>query len=259
MHSARERYDHSRSAGASHDDALDATMDWALRATWNSELGRPGRSDHKTKNRLGLLRTIVGTSTPSARPIRRRRSNSVPASRRSNSRSRSPSTMLRQDGEFFGMCGHMDRIAVLAGNTYILDLKTNQQTLGPSFFKKFTPDNQFSLYAPRRSTGVPPADLRHHRRRGRAGAVTFSRFERQPVPRSEAFLNEWLADTKLGWRDGGVAPGPGIGARNDKACGNYGGCRVRRVLRAAAFGSRRMARRGRSNAACGTRATPGDI
>ena len=58
-HGALERYDHKKSEGLSHDDAVDFAIDWLLRSTWNTELSRPWTSGDANKNRYTLLRTVV--------------------------------------------------------------------------------------------------------------------------------------------------------------------------------------------------------
>jgi len=58
LHSARERYYHARAAGAGHDNAQRAGLDWLLSATWNEQLNRPWQGD-QFKNRFTLARTYV--------------------------------------------------------------------------------------------------------------------------------------------------------------------------------------------------------
>jgi hypothetical protein len=138
------------------------------------------------------------------------------------------------------VCGHLDRIAKLNGEPYIVDIKTSKNTIGPSFFAKYSPDNQFSTYMlagrvafaqPVRGLIVDAAQI----------AVTFSRFERGLVVRTEDQVDEWLDG--LGWwvyqasiyaaRGNSIAKQGGDIARgwpqNDKACDTYGSCKFRSV------------------------------
>src|SRR5215469_2997436 len=40
-HAALERYDHARSAGSAHEEAIRVAVRYALEVTWNAELQRP--------------------------------------------------------------------------------------------------------------------------------------------------------------------------------------------------------------------------
>lgn len=228
IHGARERYDILRSRGASHLVALEAVVDWALRATWNQELSRPWSSDHKTKNRLTLIRTIVwyldsfGEEDSFETVIRHDGRPSVELSFTIN-----PEVGTKSDEEMV-LCGHMDRVANLNDSYYILDIKSTEHTLSPSYFSKFTPDNQFSMYAlagqiilDRPIDGIVVDAIQV--------AVGFSRFERQVIPRPPAILEEWLTETKIWLRRMEEAALARYWPMNDKACTMYGGCKFREV------------------------------
>src|SRR5215471_9002602 len=59
LHQAREHYEHAKSAGLCHDDALDKVLDFVLCNSWDRELRRPWISEHNIKNRKTLVQTIV--------------------------------------------------------------------------------------------------------------------------------------------------------------------------------------------------------
>lgn len=229
VHEARELYDALRARGASHDNSLDTTMDSLLRATWNKQLRRPWLSDHKEKNRLSLLRTVVWYLDGLAKEdslktvLRKDGSPMVELSFRFDSRyvSRSQEGIL--------LCGHLDRIAEMNEEYFISDIKTTTRQLSPQFFEQFTPGNQFSMYAvagrvgfgfPIKSLVVDAIQI----------GVTFSRFQRGLVSRSEEFLIEWLDEVTQVWlprmEEAALAQ---RWVANDKVCDMYGGCPFRAV------------------------------
>jgi hypothetical protein len=229
LHGARERYDHRRSAGDSHDDALDFTLAWVLCSTWNRELHRPWLSDHRTKNRLTLVRTVVWYLDEIAENdplVTVQLANGKPAVELSFSFDSGFRT--NHTDEAWTLCGHMDRIARLNDVPYVVDIKSTEHTLDPSFFSKFSPDNQFSLYtAAGRVVFHEP--IRALIVDGVQVAAGFSRFMRGLVPRDEHQIDEWLADTRwwLGQMENCAAEA--YWPQNDKSCGIYGGCQFRAV------------------------------
>lgn len=229
LHSGRERYERLRFQGQTHDDALDSTLDWLLRATWNKDLGRPWASDHKTKHRPGLIRTLVwyldeyGADDPLQTIRRADGQPAVELSFRFDSGLVTSST-----GEPLVFCGHLDRLAELNGEPYISDLKTTGHTLDAHFFKQFSPDNQMSMYdlAGRVAFHVPVRGLIIDA----AQILTDStRFQRGLVPRTPDQADEWLAETGRWLRRMEQSALDGVWEANDKACGLYGGCQFRDI------------------------------
>jgi len=229
-HSALERYDHSRSGGADHEEALDVTLEWLLRATWNYTLRRPWASDDENKNRFTLVRTVVwyldewhlDRSDPCRTILL---DNGRPAVELSF---RFPTGIAAVTGEPFYLCGHMDRLVEFNSQVYVMDRKTSKNTINAGFFKKFSPDNQFTLYTlashvvwntPAVGLIVDAAQV----------AVTFSRFERGFVSRSAEILDEWFKDLSGYLAAAQHAASVGHWKMNDKACNNYGGCQFRDI------------------------------
>lgn len=240
MHSSLERYHHAKAKGQDHDSALQEALVWLLSETWNRQLRRPWQSDHKVKNRFSLVRTLVWyldqfADDPLQTVILASGKPAVELSFRFESGFAS-----RQDGEPFVLCGHLDRLAKLNGVPYIPDFKTTLYTLTPSWFEKFTPGNQFSMYClagqivwsePIQGLIVDGAQI----------AVGFSRFERSLVPRPQPVLDEWLADTGrwLARMEACALEGQRLEALgrdpaqawslNDMSCDRYGGCQFRSI------------------------------
>lgn len=227
FHAAIERYDHALAEGQSHEDATLIALAYTLETTWNKALGRPWLSDDKYKNRWTLVRTVVWyldqfQNDPLETIIL---TNGRPAVELS---ARAQIGYVTAEGQPYLLCGHLDRLATLQGDTFIVDKKTSKSTLTPSFFEKFSPDNQFSTYAtlariayatPVKGLIVDAAQV----------AIDFSRFGRQLIPRPEEVLDEWLVD--LGWwlRQAEDFAKAGYWPKNDKSCNQYGGCPFREI------------------------------
>jgi len=226
-HSGIERYDHARALGEDHDSAVSLAVQYLLEKTWDSKLGRPWTSDDKNKNRLTLVRSVVWyldqfSPDPFSTVIL---ANGKPAVELSF---KFDSGLKIGHGESVYLCGHLDRVAKLEDDIYILDKKTTKSTLGQDFFDKFTPDNQMSLYTfagkvvyelPIKGIIVDGAQI----------AVTFSRFLRGTVQRTDSQLEEWFQDLKW-WLAQAEAYAQGNHwPMNEQSCGNYGGCAFREI------------------------------
>lgn len=227
-HAALERYDHAKVVGASHEAAIDVAVAYTLEATWDRELGRPWVSDHQSKNRLTLLRTVVWyldqfKEDPFQTVVLA--SSGKPAVELSF---RLATTHYAPTGEAFLLCGHLDRVAHHDSGIYIMDRKTSTSTLSQDFFSKFAPDNQMSCYTlagqiiyelPIKGIVIDAAQV----------AVTFSRFQRGLIERHEASLGEWYMDLGLWLGQATVFAQMSYWPMNDKSCGNYGGCSFRGI------------------------------
>lgn len=227
FHAAIERYDHARAAGEDHEEASLKALAYALQATWNTELRRPWLSDDKYKNRWTLVRTVVWyldqfEGDPLETVIL---ANGRPAVELSV---RVEIGYATSEGQPYLLCGHLDRLATLNGDSYIVDKKTTKSTLSPSFFDKFSPDNQFSTY-PILARIAYATQVKGLIVDAAQVAVDFSRFGRQLIPRPEAVLDEWLVD--LGWwlRQAESFAKAEYWPKNDKSCNQYGGCPFREI------------------------------
>lgn len=227
LHAARERYEHNKLAGLTHDDNLDEVLDWSLKQTWNFELNRPWISTHEKKNRKTLIQTIVWYLDEQAQNDNLETvvlSNGKPAvelSFRFDSG-------IRMGDESVIFCGHLDRIANLGLKPYIPDIKTSVSEVNAKWAEQFNPGNQFSMYmlagkvAFEQSVEGMIVD-------GIQVGVTFSRFARFFIPRDPASMEEWREDAEywIGqlyrWAVNGHWP------QNDKSCDMFGGCVFRRI------------------------------
>jgi len=227
-HKALETYDHGRSQGLPHDQAQREAVRCALAETWDQGRGRPWCSDHPQKNRLTLVRSVVWYLEEFAEdPLTTvQLANGKPAVELSF---RFESGYKAPHGEEYLLCGHLDRLVETPdGNTWILDRKTTGSTLSQDFFDKFTPDNQFTLYA-MASSVVYATPVQGLIVDGAQIAVTFSRFQRGIVARHQAILDEWYEEFGAWVGQAETYAELGKWPMNDKACGNYGGCQYRGI------------------------------
>ncbi len=228
FHSALERYDHERFAGADHDQATVAAVRVVLESTWNSTLNRPISWDDKNKNRFTLLRSIIWYLEQfKVDPIQTvRLANGRPAVELSFRYENGYTSALT--GEPYLSCGHIDRLGVLNDQTYVVDRKTTKSTISNDFFGKFSPDNQFSQYvlATKIVYALPVAGLIVD---AAQVAITFSAFQRGFITRTPAQIEEWHQDLGHWLQLAEKYAANNYWPMNDKSCNNYGGCRYRGI------------------------------
>ena len=219
LHEGREWYARRRAVGESHDMAVESVVDMILRKTWDNELSRPAFVGDEKKNRFTLIRALVWLldhweNDPletllfdDGRPM-------VEVSFRfpwGESAS----------GEQLLLCGHLDRVGEINGQTWIADTKTTYKSLdeGSSqyFFWQFSPDNQVSLYTfagqvvlAKQCAGVLIDAVQI--------AVGFSRFVRAPITRTKAQIAEWLEGTRIAFRQAEEYALCAFWPMNEKAC-----------------------------------------
>lgn len=147
-HAALEGYDKAKFAGASHAEAMRASVLFALKATWNPLTKRPWTSNDPNKNRVTLLRSIIWylDHFEDDAMVTVRLQNGKPAVELSF-RFEAEGIKNNLTDEPFVLCGHLDRLGTIGDLTYISDRKTTKSTLNEDYFDQYTPDNQFSLYA----------------------------------------------------------------------------------------------------------------
>lgn len=230
-HKALEIYDHARSQGLPHDEAQLAAVKYCYEATvvrlgTAGKAWRPWISDDPNKNRFTLMRSVVWYLEQFANdPLATiQLSNGKPAVELSF-RFETDIPIPYQSGNFM-LCGHIDRLVEMDGQTFFLDRKTTKHTLTSDTFAKFTPDNQMSLYD-FSSSVVWKVPVKGGILDAAQVGATFSRFSRGFLPRTAGSRAEWYRDLgywlaqAAGFADAGYWP------MNDKSCGNYGGCPFR--------------------------------
>lgn len=228
FHAGLEKYDHARAAGAEHRDAQLEAVRHTMDISWDREKNRPWYSDDTNKNRFTLVRSVSWyldqfADDPIQTIILANGKPAVELSFRMNT-----DYVSRLTGEPFLLCGHLDRLGKFNDEIYVIDRKTSKSTINAEFFEKFSPDNQFTLYvlAARNSFALPVRGLICD---AAQVAVTFTRFRRGFITRTDAQLDEWYEE--LGWWLGLVehCVEHNIWPQNDKSCGSYGGCPYRSI------------------------------
>lgn len=233
-HAGLETYDRLRAEGQDHEDALANVVGKLLIDTWDftadetAPEGRPWVSDHNSKTRENLIRSVVWyleqfADDPAKTLIL---ANGKPAVEL---------TFRFQVDDNLVLSGHLDRVVEFIDGVYVMDRKTTTTTISPYYFEQYDPSNQMTLYAlaarvvyqtPVRGVIIDAAQV----------AVGFTRFARGLTYRTPDQLEEWLGFTKS-W----VAQAHAMAHQmshetderpwvmNDKSCHDYGGCPFRRV------------------------------
>lgn len=217
FHSALELYDHLRFGGMEHRAAMRDVVRKVLALTWDEKKGRPWLSDDPNKNRVTLLRSVIWYLDQFGEhdPIQTvRLANGKPAVELSF---RFDSGYTSSKGESLLLCGHLDRLAMLNDKAFVLDRKTTKSTINSSFFDKFTPDNQMSLYAIAGKI-VYNIQIEGIIVDGAQVAHTFTRFLRGVVPRSESVLEEWYFDLGQYLATAELYAAQNYWPQNDKSC-----------------------------------------
>lgn len=229
VHEGKEIYDRAMAGGQDHDDAVLQSVRHLMRATWDRERNRPWVSDDPQKNRATLIRTLIWY-------FEEFRDDPIETVRFADGK---PAVELSfsfdlpwrsHHGETFLLCGHLDRLGRMNGATFPCDVKTTKHTLDERFFLQFSPHNQFTIYslAARTVYSLPTVGLIVD---AAQVAVTFSRFERRTVPRSEAQLNEWYSELPMWLEQAERYAAANAWPMNEASCGNYGGCPFRPICR----------------------------
>lgn len=226
---ALEHYHKILAGGSMPEEALIDVVLEALTSTWDYVVdeagvvvgGSPWISDHNTKTRENLIRSIIWyldhwVDDPAKVLIL------------SDGRPAVEHTFALPIDDGFLLCGHLDRVVEFVGSPYIMDQKTTGTTISASYFDQYKPDIQMSAYTfagkaifniPIKGVIIDAAQI----------AVGFTRFERGMTHRTDPELNEWYdgsMDTIHRARD---ASDLNYFPMNRTACGNYGGCEFRRV------------------------------
>ncbi len=228
-HAALEAYDHAKSRGLSHAQAMSVAVKVAMVLTWNKQLGRPWTSDDKYKNRLTLLRSIVWYMDHFENdPMETvQLADGKPAVELSF-RFETPYDVVCQPGDKYIWCGHLDRLAQMNGELWVLDRKTSKNAIDEKFFASFSPSNQMSGYSfagkvvlkqPVRGVIIDGCQI----------LITGSRFKRGITHRDEAQLDEWMHDIGYYIKQAEGYARDCYWPMNDKSCGNYGGCQFQGI------------------------------
>lgn len=131
-------------------------------------------------------------------------------------------------GEPYLLSGHLDRLGTFAGQIHVVDRKTSSSTLGRYYFDQFHPNTQMTQYtlAGKVVLESPVAGVIID---GVQIARGFSAFERGITKRTDAQLEEWLADLRYWIGQNEVFVLQNHWPMNDTSCNDYGGCTFRKI------------------------------
>lgn len=230
LHKAMETYQRRRADAASHDDALDATVEYLLRATWDSAAERPLIIDDPVKNRVSLLRAVVWYLTAQHEAG----GDALKTVILSDGR---PAVELpfefdtgfeTRDGEKFILCGHLDRLCELGGQLFDEDYKTTKYSLDAKFFAQFSPHNQMTIYtiAGKVAFRQPLTGVIINGFQIGAG---FVRHLRSMIQYSDSQLREWLQGLGFWLRRLEECARRDEWPQNEMACSMYRGCDFRGI------------------------------
>ena len=191
-----EQYDRLVADGVPHEEAIAEIVKLILVRTWDD--GKPWGPEPEDKepnrNRMTLIRSLIwkmdkAPDDPAKTVILADGKPAVELSFQMDL------GLVASDGQPYLFAGHLDRVVEFAGETFVLDNKHTTKTVGSQYFRQYEPHNQMSFYtlasrvvfsSPVKGVLIDAAQV----------AVGFTRFERGVTYRTEAQLEEWLADTK---------------------------------------------------------------
>ena len=219
-HSALETYDRAKAKGASHDEAARSAIRHALVESWDGD--KPWITDDSYKNRLTLLRSVCWYLEQFAEDTLEtiQLSNGSPAVELTF---RVELEHLAPDGTRFMLSGHLDRLALFQGSPFVCDRKTTKSALDDRFFSGFSPSNQMQIYdlGAFLTYQIPPKGIIID---GAQIAVNFTRFQRGFVHYTSSQREEFYDELGLWFQVAAFYAQKSFWPKNEKACGNYGGC-----------------------------------
>lgn len=212
-----ETYHKLRATGADKNESLIAVVRLALQETWTD--GKPWDSDHSTKNRDTLIRTIVWYLDTFGDD------DSMEVVHLSDNRPAVEYSFTFELTDSLIYCGHIDRLVTYQGDVFVQDQKTTARTLSSYYFKQYDhPSPQMTGYIfaggiiydrPVKGAVIDAAQI----------AVGFTRFERGFTTRTPAQLAEWRAAVVYHITLANREEYP----MNPSSCDKYGGCMFREV------------------------------
>lgn len=203
-------------------------VDWAetecdnCEATGKLQSGKPWASDHNTKTRENLIRTIVWYLDQYGED------DSMKTIISSEGTALVEHTFALPVDNGIIFAGHLDRVVEYAHSPYVQDQKTTGSTISARFFDGFSPDSQMSMYtfAGRSIFGIPVKGIVID---AAQIAVGFTRFERGFTFRTESQLNEWYDNTLYTIEVAQAASRENHFPMNPSSCSNFGGCEFRHI------------------------------
>ena len=224
LHSGRERYYHARARGETHEQGVDAALQYVLTVTFDPLTQRPWQGD-SYKNRLTLARTLLDyldkwENDPLVTCIQ---ANGKPAVEVTF---KFPLNWFAehktaQDEEFW-LCGHLDRVVDFQGKTYISDLKSTRHDLGDRYWKQFLLSNQFAIYTIAGNTVLKSKVAGLIVDACQVLVTKPARFGRRIMEKTEAQLDEFMKSLKVLLTQAQHYARENFWPQNEQACFQYG-------------------------------------
>lgn len=126
------------------------------------------------------------------------------------------------------LCGHLDRLVTFNDETFVMDRKTATTTLSQHYFDQYHPNNQMTLYAIAGQV-VLGTSIRGVIIDGACIQVGGSWFQRGFTYRTQAQLDEWMADLRFWFEQAERYAVANHWPMNDTACDKFGGCKFRNI------------------------------
>jgi len=220
-------YNKLRAQKVDHQSALLQTLRYAMTVTWDQTLKRPWVSDLPMKTRETLIRSIIWyldkfENDPCETVVLESGQSAVELSFRFHI------DEVSYTDEAYLLCGYLDRFVDFTGTNWIMDWKTTKSALDEKYFAEYTPNNQVSQYSfagkiiggnAIKGVIIDAVQL----------GVTFSRFQRGQIARTDRQLEEWLKDSLIFIRQNETYVQNNYWPQNDAVCGLYGGCPYRTI------------------------------
>lgn len=240
-HRALEVYDHGKSEGLDHEDAMrkalrdlvhgcmDEQPDGTFKVWDPNEDLSEEKAEKNPKTIYTLFRSVVwylerfGLNDPIKTIQLANGKPAVELSFRYDSGFRTHTT-----DEPIMLSGHLDRLGTFTQQPHVVDRKTSGTTLGQYYFDQFNPNNQMTGYAlagrivsdtPVKGVIIDAVQI----------AKGFSAFQRGFTNRSEGQLVEWLHDAQYWIGQAELWATQKYWPMNDTSCNDYGGCVFRGI------------------------------
>ena len=231
LNNALVTYCKARASGQDYEQATLTAVRYAMEHTWDETLGRPWTSDEPTKTRETLVRSVIWyldryKDDSLETLILQTGEAAVELSFRINLEVNSTIT-----DEPYLLCGYLDRKVEFNDFPWITDWKTTKYTLDERYFDRYSPDNQVSQYSfagniigslPVQGVIIDALQL----------GVTFTRFQRGHITRTNSQLEEWHHDSLIYIRQNETYVKENYWPQNDTSCEKFGGCSYRKVCAA---------------------------
>ena len=228
-HQAIQEYEHAKSQGLTHDDAVHEVVRELLIRTADFKPDETTKAG-KYKNRRNLLSLVIGyldhyEDDPAETYIM---ANGKPAVELSFRFELDWGPECNIDQPYI-LCGHLDRVADFNGQLLVLDHKTTTTTLSSYYFDQYEPSNQMTLYTFAGqvvlNTSVKGVCV--------TGAQIMlsepNRFVRGFTYRTPDQIHEWLQDLRILFVTAEKFAEMNYWPMNDTACDKFGGCRFRGI------------------------------